>query len=114
VRAVLYNPPIEAGQLEIREEVEGARHTLKVGGELDIASARELEAELRRACSSGAKEVVLDLSGVDFLDSTGFRALIACKEFCQARGCRLTLTRATEPVQRVVDLSGLRRKLPFS
>ncbi len=64
-------------------------------------------------CSSGASELVLDLSELEFLDSTGFRAILAGKELCEANGCGFFMTPGKEPVQRLFDVSGVLKKLPF-
>src|SRR4051812_47144454 len=49
---------------------------LAVRGELDLASAPELETRLRRLRESGGRSFVVDLSGVTFLDSTAMGLLL--------------------------------------
>lgn len=111
---VRYKRRIEPGELEIRDDALGARHILRLKGELDIATAPRLEAEIARLCAEGAAELTLDLSAVEFIDSTGFRTILASKDLCEAQGCRLLMTRPTEQAQRIFDLSGVLRKLPFA
>jgi anti-sigma B factor antagonist len=48
-------------------------------GELDLASADELDAVIRDAEETEVGQIVVDLSGVSFLDSTGLRALLSAK-----------------------------------
>jgi hypothetical protein len=47
------------------------------------------------------------------MDSTGFRAILAGKEICEQCGCSFSMTSGTEPVQRVFEIGGVLKKLPF-
>jgi len=58
-------------QLVTITEVEDGTHTIGLVRELDFATAPTLEEAISRACADGAEHVVLDLSGLDFMDSTG-------------------------------------------
>jgi anti-anti-sigma factor len=95
------------GQLRIYASVEGDRHTFSLSGELDIASAQVLDATLAEACSCGANEVVLDLGGVEFMDSEGLNAILRGKARCEEHGCRYSVTPAQRPVQRVFHATGV-------
>jgi anti-anti-sigma factor len=101
------------GQLEIREETSGGRRTLALAGELDIATAGPLEEAVQRACGGDAHEVLLDLRELSFIDSTGFRAILTAKARCEEAGRAFYLTRGQEPVQRLFEVSGVLKKLPF-
>jgi anti-anti-sigma factor len=104
---------MQPGELEIRHTAQGSSHRLTLAGELDVATAARLEVAVTGLCAGTASEIVLDLSELAFLDSTGFRAILSAKERCQESGCEFLMTRAREPVQRVFDVSGVLRKLPF-
>jgi anti-anti-sigma factor len=95
------------GHLRIHSAVQDRRHVLTLSGELDIGSAQVLEAALDEACAGGAKELVVDLRGIDFMDSMGLRALLHGRTTCQAFDCDYHLTPASRPVQRVLDATGL-------
>jgi anti-sigma B factor antagonist len=101
------------GSLRIRTKVEGERHVISVSGELDVASAQVLEEALTEVCSSGAKELVLDLAGVEFMDSTGLRTILQGRKLCEIHQCRYRLTPAQRQVERVLEVTGVRRRLPF-
>jgi anti-sigma B factor antagonist len=101
------------GSLRIRTKVEGERHVVFVSGELDVGSAQVLEEALIEACSSGAKELVLDLAGVEFMDSTGLKAILHGRKLCESHQCRYRLTPAQRQAERVFDVTGIRRRLPF-
>jgi anti-sigma B factor antagonist len=101
------------GSLRIRTKVAGMRHTIALAGELDVASAQVLEQALGEACSAGAKELVLDLTGVEFMDSTGLKTILQGKVLCEQHGCAYSLTPAQRPVEQVFEATGVRRRLHF-
>lgn len=99
------------GRLRIYNTVKDQRHVLTLSGELDIGSAQILEDTVEQACASGAKELVLDLCAIDFMDSMGLRALLHARRSCQETGCAFHMTPASRPVQRVIDAAGLHESL---
>jgi anti-anti-sigma factor len=92
----------------------GVLHTVRLEGELDLANAAELERELRRVEHTDALSIVLDLSGLEFIDSTGVRLLIEAEARSRADGDRLTLLRGPGQVQRILELTGILDRLPFA
>ena len=101
------------GHFGLTLETQGNRHTLLLSGELDLASAPELEAEAHRLCGEGAGELVLDLSELDFMDSTGLRALLTCIHLCEEHGCVFLVTPGRPQVERLFEVVGARGALPF-
>jgi anti-anti-sigma factor len=92
---------------------EGDRHTLLLTGELDIATAPELEARAEQLCAGHADEVVLDLSQLEFLDSAGLNAILRVRALCQEHLCEFGLTPGAQPVQRLFEITRLIDRLPF-
>jgi anti-sigma B factor antagonist len=93
----------------VREEVgSGDLHWLILTGELDLASAPALEARIERLCVDGVSVVMLDLSKLAFMDSTGLHAVLAATKRCARDGPELLLTGATGAVQRLFELTGVR------
>ena len=72
-------------------------------GELDMATADELLSGLAPAVADGTGDVVVDVSELSFVDSSGLRALIHLSRELEGRG-RLVLVGPTPPVQRVLGL----------
>jgi anti-anti-sigma factor len=93
--------------LNLRDQVRGARHTLTLAGELDIATAPELRDEIARRCQDGAAEIVLDLHELSFIDSTGLRLLLSSKQMCEERGCDFSLIHVHHPARHTLELSGV-------
>ncbi len=94
-------------------DVQEARHTIALTGELDMSSAPALQATIEQACAERPKELVLDLRELRFLDSAGLRLILLANETCEAHGCQLRLIRGRANVQRVFEISGLLDHLPF-
>jgi anti-sigma B factor antagonist len=103
---------IERGPLTLRIRPEGDRGIrIEAAGDLDLSNAEALDVELARAVETDAERIVLDLSGLDYLDSTGMGVLAKIKTGYGTE--RFALVRASERVQRVLALTGLDEALPF-
>lgn len=75
-------------------------------GDVDLATASVVEDELRRAEQS-ENLVVLDLSDVSFMDSTGLRTVISADRRLRERGATLELVRVPPHVGRLFELGGV-------
>jgi anti-anti-sigma factor len=98
--------------LSIRNTVRAGGRTLALTGELDLDSANKLEEAVREVCASGAG-LVIDLRKVTFMDSTGLRVLIVAGTLCEEKGHELRIIPG-EDIQRVLEMTGLDRVLPFT
>ena len=96
---------------ECQASRDGERVRLSLRGELDIAAAGRLDAELERVEREGPGHLVLDLRGLTFLDSTGLRSLIAADARGREQGRRVTLVQGPAGVQRVFEITGLEGRL---
>jgi anti-sigma B factor antagonist len=81
-------------------------------GELDIATAPLLEAAFEEIGLGEAETIVVDLSDVSFIDSTGIQLLLRMNARCSG-GERLEIV-ASPAVERLLDITGLREQLPLS
>jgi anti-sigma B factor antagonist len=106
-------PTKRAGQLGLNEYERDGRHTLALVGELDLGTAGELEAVINRLCAYGAREIVLDLHELSFVDSTGLRVILTGRQVCESHACDFSLTRVQVPVQRLFEQTGLGERLSF-
>lgn len=86
---------------------------LSLTGELDIDGVPLFEAELLRAMADSPATVAVDLAGLEFLDSTGLRAIVEAHETLSAQGARLVLTEGPRNVQLTFSLTGLEAHLTF-
>jgi anti-anti-sigma factor len=105
---------IRLGVLTISSERDGDLHTVELEGELDLATAPGVEQELERVEATDAAAIILDLSGLTFIDSTGIRLVLAAARRSRADSNRLTLLRGTAAVQRAFEISGVEALLSFA
>jgi anti-anti-sigma factor len=96
--------------LRITTTGKGRCRILECRGELDIATAPDLEVIVRSMVDEGAEELRLDWSGLTFMDSTGIRLLLEILALC--RDSRVGLTWKLGPdAQRALDAVGIRDDL---
>jgi anti-sigma B factor antagonist len=94
----------------ITEEGEGQTRIALIG-ELDIASAPQFEESLVKVEADAPAVLVLDLRKVEFIDSTGLRAVISADERARSGGRRLVIIRGTTAVERVFSVTQLDQRL---
>ena len=82
-------------------------------GDVDIASADEIEARIRSAEAEEPSVILIDLRQVSFLDSSGLGLILGAAVRAEAAGRRLVLVRGPERVQRVIELTNLQSRLEF-
>ena len=80
---------------------------IAVRGAIDLFAAPELKGRLLEALDNGAREVVLDLCGASFVDSTGLGVLLAAHKRLAARAGRLIVVLSEPRVDRVFEIAGL-------
>ena len=107
-------PRLRPGELSMRSQRDGHVHTISLAGELDLANAHDVEAELIRVETTDASTILLDLAGLTFMDSTAIRLLITADARSRSNGHRLTLRRAPDGVHRVLQICGVADRLPFT
>lgn len=78
-----------------------------VGGQIDLYNDRKLGEALERLYDAGHNHLVLDMSGVPFVDSAGFGLLISSQKRFRARGGQIICAQVPKNVQSVVKLSRL-------
>jgi len=78
-----------------------------VTGELDMATAPRLRQEVHRLTGQGRSRVVVDLAGVEFLDSTGLGVLVGILKRVRSHGGALRLVAPPEQVRRLLALTRL-------
>ena len=82
-------------------------------GELDLATAAELDAQLRELMDAGFRNILLDLSELTFMGATGVRLILELDTLARRDGLELGLVQGPEPVRRVFEICGLLDRLPF-
>ena len=94
-------------------ERDGQTARIELAGEFDLRAYEPMSALFDMIQSDGIGHVQVDLGGVTFLDSTALGVILAADQRARRKGERLTLTRASDRVQRVLDIAGLSDHFEF-
>ncbi len=86
---------------------EGDHKVVKVGGEIDVYTAPKLREQLIDLVSSGAYHLIVDMEGVDFLDSTGLGVLVGGLKRVRAHEGTLRLVCTQERILKIFRITGL-------
>jgi anti-anti-sigma factor len=92
-----------AGVLRVRSARAGDQYTVKLAGELDVATMHHVQRELAEALRSDAAVIVLDLRELAFIDCSGLRVIVDA----QRRASNRLIVKGSRRVQRIFELCGL-------
>jgi anti-sigma B factor antagonist len=82
-------------------------------GQLDLSTAHLLDEALSAAEATDARQIVLDIEAVEFIDSSGLRALLLAHARSQRDSNRLRVTRGAPQARRLFALVAVEQRLPF-
>jgi anti-anti-sigma factor len=104
---------VQSGRITIQVHTEDDLYLISLIGELDLSTTRVLDAEIVRAEESSAGRIVLDLSGVEFIDSSGLELLVCAKRRSNVDTDRLRIRPGRDQVTRLLALTKLDEFLKF-
>lgn len=100
--------------LRVQDSVSDDKETmLTVTGEIDVYTAPQLKEKLLAVCSQEEWKVVVDLSGVTYMDSTGLGIFIGAYKTCQCTGSSLHLVGLKPRVARLFHITGVDELIPI-
>ena len=110
------NPDTTRKDVPLTVDLEQAGDVLMVraSGELSRSTAERFEVELGQGIDGDASTVVLDLSGVGFIDSTGLRSVLRIANHSRRKGGRLRMRSPSAAVQDALEWGGMGRLLPLA
>jgi anti-sigma B factor antagonist len=97
------------GELELKVVAAHGHGTVHLRGELDLSSAAKLRKALSELYRDGVNSLILDLSELAFVDSTGLSEFVAALKHCRPRGGEVVLRSPTASIARVLAICGLDR-----
>jgi len=98
--------------LELEVDRKSDWRVLTVRGEIDVTTTPRVRAQLISLLSEGKPNVIVDLEGVDFLDSSGLGALVAALKLARSRSGELRIVCDQQrSVRKVLEVTGLERVL---
>jgi anti-sigma B factor antagonist len=95
------------GSLELREVREGEVGRIEARGEIDLGTSPSLDAALARAQRSDARQIVLDLKGVELIDSTGLLVLLSAAQRSAKEPARLGMLFGGGRIAERIRLTGI-------
>lgn len=93
--------------IELKVDRNGAGAVLRVTGEVDLTSAPRLDDEVTALIEGAVTDLTIELTGVSFMDSTGLRVLLKASKMIDSTGGKLHLAQPSDPVKRLLEVSGL-------
>jgi anti-anti-sigma factor len=101
----------EAAFTVAEDAASGDERVIRLRGELDIDSAPDLQHALLRS-RPAQQRVVLDLSELKFMDSTGLRVLLRARAAAEKGGWEIFIRNVPPNIQRLFDMTGVHEALP--
>ena len=102
---------LECLTVVVREE--GTTAVIELHGEWDLAGLPSIRQAIARVMYGMPDCIVLDLSRLGFIDSSGMHAAIELTKRASAQNTRLLIVPGPEAVQRMFEIAGLLERLPF-
>lgn len=96
-------------ELELKVVAAHGHGTIHLAGELDVSSAPKLRRALSELYRNGTESLILDLSELAFVDSTGLSEMVGALKHCRQRGGDVVLRSPTPTAARVLAICGLDR-----
>jgi stage II sporulation protein AA (anti-sigma F factor antagonist) len=84
--------------------------TVFLAGDIDHSNAKAIREDIDYAIDrSSPKRLVLDFSGLDFMDSSGIGLIMGRYKKCEPIGCKITVTGAKGTIRKVLKIAGIER-----
>jgi anti-sigma B factor antagonist len=100
-------------ELSVTSRQEGARTVISVSGEIDVYTAPSLRERLNELVAAGHYDLVVDMEGVEFLDSTGLGVLVGGLKRVRSHDGTLRLVCTQEKILKVFRITGLTKVFPI-
>jgi anti-sigma B factor antagonist len=98
-------------ELGLETRTEGAVALMILSGEFDLAGVQAFEARLAQVEAQQPRAIVVDLGAVQFMDSSGLRALVTADERSRRAGRRFAIVPGPPQVKRVFEITQLEERL---
>lgn len=97
--------------LQVSSSTVGAATVVSAVGELDLHTAPELDAALKEATGGQVAFLVVDLGGVDFMDSTGLSTIVSAVAAARGYGGEVRVVATAEKILKVFTLTGVDQQI---
>jgi anti-sigma B factor antagonist len=103
----------QAPRFHVEVDQDHAGVTVTVTGDIDLSTVGPLEHARDTALANSPSRLLIDLSGVRFIDSSGLKFLIETDRLSRSGGWKLQLLRPAQTAMRVLHVTGVEGHLPF-
>jgi anti-sigma B factor antagonist len=100
-------------ELDVKMERDGDTCVLALKGEVDVYTSPSFKERLVKTIDEGCTRIVVDLEGVDFIDSSGLGVLVSGLRRVKENGGSIRLICTREPILKVFRITGLDRVFPI-
>ncbi len=100
-------------ELQLATRHEGDVSVVSARGEVDVFTAPDLDTELDGLIAAGSSRLVVDLSDVAFLDSTGLGVLVKALKHAREAGGWLHLVVTSDRIRKIFEITGLDASIPI-
>jgi anti-sigma B factor antagonist len=95
-------------ELKVSSRAESGRVIVALSGEIDLYTAPRLQSQLAAVLDTEqAVRLVVDMSGVDFCDSTGMNVLLSAQHMAREHGGNIELSAPRPAVRKILHVTGL-------
>ena len=103
----------DAAQLAVEcEQIDTRRRVIVAHGQIDLYSAPTFKETVLDAIDDGATHLVIDLSDVDFMDSTGLGVLVGASKRLAPMDGSIRIVSPDDLIRRLFEISGLQQRFP--
>lgn len=99
------------GRLGIEVSSDGGTIVIALCGELDLASAPIFSAKFEQEAAGRPAAIVVDLTELEFMDSTGLRSILLAHERCDGRGPRFAVVPGDRQAARLLEIARVEEHL---
>jgi anti-sigma B factor antagonist len=99
--------------LSLSTRAEGGRTVVEVAGEIDVYTAPKLREQLADLVDAGRNDIVVDMRGVEFLDSTGLGVLVGGLKRIRQNDGSMQLVCTQERILKIFRITGLTKVFPI-
>ena len=99
--------------LDLETSKQGETNVVSLRGEIDVYTAPRLRQALIDLVEGGAKDIVVDMDRVDFLDSTGLGVLVGGLKRVKSNEGEMKLVVTQDRIMKIFDITGLSKVFPI-
>lgn len=100
--------------MKISSEIEGSMAVIDISGDVVASNAQALKEEASSLSEKGCNHILLEMSKVGFLDSTGLSVCMTIYEMLNKKSGMLVMTRANDAIKKVLRVTGADRKIQMA